>query len=341
MTKISIIVPVFNSKATVEASLQSLFDQSLKEIEVIAVNDASTDESGARLDRIASQHPQLKVIHLKQNGGVHEARAAGLRAASAPWIGFMDADDFAKPQMFELLLEACVRDDADIAICGVDAVNSARQFLYPKVRFSGKAPAENEIFSQFCRMEFGTCALWNKLYKREIITRYGLTKWRWRQDASEDTLVNIGCFMAASRISLLQQSLYEYVIHECSATQAADAAVSYCRMLRAYAIAIDYYGHHGSRVIDAITQLYSIQIAYPCYRATTATDLAPHEKGLIEAIKLLAEQHPMGLATLVNRPYVIHRVPESLRTIFYDTSRSIRRLLKFAIHSLANRRKAP
>ena len=77
--KVSIIVPVYNNANSLIQSLRSLFDQTLNEIEIIAVNDASTDQSGDILDELAQRESRLNVIHLRENVGVHETRSAGLR----------------------------------------------------------------------------------------------------------------------------------------------------------------------------------------------------------------------------------------------------------------------
>jgi glycosyltransferase involved in cell wall biosynthesis len=335
--QVSVIVPVYNSSKSVEASLRSLFAQSLRDIEIIAVDDASTDDSAAVIERLASLEPRLKVIRLAENRGVHEARAAGLRASAAPWIGFMDADDFASQQLFQRLLDACLEDDADIAICGADEVDSSRRVIRSKVRFNSCAVVEEDIFRRFCRMRLGTGALWNKLYRRELITPFARTSWRWRQDANEDTLVNIGCFLGARRVRLLDEQLYGYVIHEQSATQSTDPAAAYCRLLRAFAVAVDHYGHRGYSVLDEISRLYSIQLAYPCYQAPSPADLNPHEKQLGEALSLLAEQHPVGLAVHANRPAECHKTPESVRTALKTAARPLARLPRLVLQALSRR----
>jgi len=81
--KVSIIVPVYNNANSLIQSLRSLFDQTLNEIEIIAVNDASTDQSGDILDELAQRESRLNKIHLRENVGVHETRSAGLRVAKA------------------------------------------------------------------------------------------------------------------------------------------------------------------------------------------------------------------------------------------------------------------
>ncbi|WP_157746926.1 glycosyltransferase family 2 protein [Marinobacter sp. LV10R510-11A] len=84
----SVIVPVFNGGDGLEFSLRSLLKQTLKKLEIIVVNDASTDNSEAVINHLASENGNIVAIHLPENQGVHEARLAGIKKAAAPWIGF-------------------------------------------------------------------------------------------------------------------------------------------------------------------------------------------------------------------------------------------------------------
>ncbi|EDY80511.1 glycosyl transferase, group 2 family protein [Verrucomicrobiia bacterium DG1235] len=312
--EVSVIVPVFNSARTIEASLDTLFGQTLESIEIIVINDASNDNTAEILDDIAEKQTKLKVIHMPKNRGVHEARATGLRAASAPWIGFLDADDFAEKTMFATLHEACKNDDLDIAICGTNLVTSNRQFLRPKVLFEKDELITDSCFERYCSFELGTGALWNKLYRREVIIPAATKSFRWRQDTNEDNLVNLECFLQAKRVRLIQQTLHSYVIHETSATQSTDSAKSYCQILRAYAIALENSQRHGRQVLDKITHLYSIQLRFQPYQVSNKENLLKYEKPLCEAIELIARIHPFGLAILTNKHRPAFPINNSIRS---------------------------
>ncbi len=309
--RVSVIVPVYNSAGSVEASLGSLFGQTLGAVEVIAVNDASSDGSAGVLDRIAGREPRLRVIHLAQNVGVHEARAAGLRAARAPWIGFLDADDIARPAMYAELHGAAERWKPDICVCGSERVTAGRKRIGPVVRFTRDAVWEKGIFAGFCNLHFGNGALWNKLYRAELIRRWGTTAFRWRQDATEDTLVNIGCFLGAGRVCLLKSVLHEYVCHPASATRTVSRAAALVRILRAYAVAIDTYGGLDPSAPAMITTLYRRQLRYDCYHVASPEDLLPLRSEVAEAMALLARLYPEGLAALASR------IPAGLRPVAF------------------------
>jgi glycosyltransferase involved in cell wall biosynthesis len=334
--KVSVIVPTYNSAKSVAASLASLFAQTLREIEVIAVNDASTDDSGNILDRLARDEPRLKVIHLTKNGGVHEARATGLRASTAPWIGFLDADDFARPEMFQALHKACEASGADISVCGMDRVSGDRIFLSKKVSFEEHKDFTGECFQQFCQGRFGS-SLCNKIYRRDIILAAGLDPFRWRQDDSEDTLVNLGCFMRASKVQVIPEVLYEYVLNKSSATETFDAATAYCGLLRAFALGVDAYGNCGRSVLEEITRLYGRYLAYESYQVARQEDLIPHEHLLAEALHLIADKHPLGLAVLVKRPQADRKREESFKGGIGDAAKALRRLPRLFLAALRRR----
>lgn len=115
---VSIVVPVYNVERYLDACVQSLLDQELEAIEVILVDDGSTDGSSALCDRWAERDARIKVIH-KANGGLSDARNIGVDAATAPYIGFVDSDDHVSPAMYRVLYENLVKEGADLSLCGM------------------------------------------------------------------------------------------------------------------------------------------------------------------------------------------------------------------------------
>jgi glycosyltransferase involved in cell wall biosynthesis len=298
---VSVIVPVHNAAATIEATLASLFTQTLDNLEVVAVDDASRDASAEVLNRIAAREPRLKVLRLERNVGVHEARVAGLRAAQAPWIGFVDADDFARPQMYASLLDAADEYGVDVVVCGADRVTQARQRLGSKTSFAATRRIDDALLQRYCRLEFGNGSLCNKLYRATLIQRWGLRSFRWRQDMNEDTLVNLAVFFDARSVCLLPLALYEYTFNPTSATSSADHHRAFTLLLRAYALAIDQFADEGSDVLESIIALYRRQIDYDCYRLPDGAWPPQHDAALHEAVALLAHRYPPALALLAAR----------------------------------------
>ena len=114
---ISVIVPVYNAEPYLQRCLESILSQTNNNIEVLLVDDGSTDESGAICDMFAVKDSRVRVIH-QANGGTSSARNSGLDAARGSWIGFVDADDWIEPQMYERLLHAGLGSGKHLVSCG-------------------------------------------------------------------------------------------------------------------------------------------------------------------------------------------------------------------------------
>lgn len=114
---LSVIVPVYNAGKYLPVCLDSLTNQTLQNIEIILVDDGSTDDSGAICDRYANMDSRFRVIH-QANCGVSAARNAGLEAASGAWIGWVDSDDWIEPDQFSFLLTLAEEHQAQISVCG-------------------------------------------------------------------------------------------------------------------------------------------------------------------------------------------------------------------------------
>ena len=102
---VSVVVPVYNQEKYLDTSVPSILNQTYPDVEVILVDDGSTDTSGAICDKFAAQSSKIQVIH-KKNGGLSSARNAGLAMAGGRYIGFVDSDDYVLPTMYEKLMDA-------------------------------------------------------------------------------------------------------------------------------------------------------------------------------------------------------------------------------------------
>ena len=113
---VSIIVPVYNAAPYLNQCIDSLTNQTLKEIEIILINDGSTDDSLVVCGALAAKDDRIRLID-KPNGGVSEARNDGLRAAVGDYVGFVDPDDWVDTEMYERMLSALTTAQADICMC--------------------------------------------------------------------------------------------------------------------------------------------------------------------------------------------------------------------------------
>jgi glycosyltransferase involved in cell wall biosynthesis len=154
--QVSVIVPCYNVLDYVDKCLETLVQQTLTAIEIISINDASTDETGARLDKWQSKYPKkIKVIHHQENLGLSFARNSGLAVAKGECIGFVDSDDYVDTTMFAKLYQALINNNADIAECGYTQVHV----------ITGTVINKKNKFNSI------------KLHKNNTLTR-GLTAWK-------------------------------------------------------------------------------------------------------------------------------------------------------------------
>ena len=170
---ISIIVPVYNVEQYLSRCIESLINQTYEQLQIILVDDGSTDTSGEICDNYEKKDRRIAVIH-KENGGLSDARNTGLKFAVGSYIGFVDSDDWVELDMYELLLDKLLYYKADIAMCGADSVDSeGKRFSdgrTPGVTMNGEVTVwENEeIMKQHLSNKINA-GVWNKLYKRSVI----------------------------------------------------------------------------------------------------------------------------------------------------------------------------
>lgn len=117
MSKVSIIVPVYNVENYLSRCLNSLINQTLKDIEIICVNDGSTDGSSAILEEFAQKDSRIRIVN-KENGGLSSARNEGLKYVTSDYVGFVDSDDWIEPDTYESALSAVQKTNADIVCWG-------------------------------------------------------------------------------------------------------------------------------------------------------------------------------------------------------------------------------
>lgn len=167
---ISIIIPVYNTEKYLERCLNSLIQQTVKKIEIILVDDGSTDSSGNICDNYAKNHENIKVIH-QMNRGQAAARNEGLKIAGGKYIGFVDSDDWIKYDMYETMLEVIENENCDVVECDYIQTDKFSQ----TTEVVADTEQKKKIFSgdEILREHLlGTCfksVIWNKLYRKDII----------------------------------------------------------------------------------------------------------------------------------------------------------------------------
>ena len=164
---ISIIVPVYNVEKYVSICINSLIDQSYRNLEIIIVDDGSTDNSGKICDSIAQIDKRIEVIH-KKNGGQSEARNFGLEKATGKYIAFVDSDDYVDKYFVENLYELIKKYNVDIAMCKYKDTLTDNDTIVEKEKYENIIFNQNQAIKELLLFGNVDNYIWNKLYKREI-----------------------------------------------------------------------------------------------------------------------------------------------------------------------------
>ena len=201
MKKISVIVPVYNVEKYIDKCLDSLVNQTLKEIEIIVVNDGSPDNSQKIIDKYKKKYPKKIKSIIKENGGQGSARNIGLKHATGEYIGYVDSDDYVDKTMFEKLYTNAKENNSDIAICGTYIDND------PGIEIElEKFLVDNNKENAF----FGKMAVWNKIYKRSLLVD---NKLEFRSKLwYEDFDFSFKAIAYAQTVSYVNEPLYYYLI---------------------------------------------------------------------------------------------------------------------------------
>ena len=181
MAKVSVIVPVYKVENYLRKCVDSLLNQTLTDIEIILVDDGSPDNCGKICDEFAAKDHRVKVIH-KQNEGLSIARNVGIMAATSPYIGFVDSDDYVAADMYEILYENLVENSADISVCGLYDCYSEKKIP----QFAGKEflilDNKNALKTALEGVKFSVNAV-NKLFKKDLFSEVKFPKGKLSEDA--------------------------------------------------------------------------------------------------------------------------------------------------------------
>lgn len=210
---ISLVIPAYNIEDYIERTLDSVFAQTYRNLEVIAVDDGSSDATGALLDRYAGNETRLHVLH-QENAGASRARLAGIRTAKGDYIGFVDGDDLIDPGMYERLLDNAIKYAADISHCGYRMVfpDGTIQYYYN----SGKIISQDhhEGIADLLEGTMIESALCSKLFRRDLFQALsdGKTIMDLSLKENEDLLMNYCLFRAAHRSVFEDVCPYQYQV---------------------------------------------------------------------------------------------------------------------------------
>lgn len=225
---VSVIVPIYRIDRYIGICIESLMNQTYRNIEIILVNDGSPDRAPEICDLYAKKDDRIKVIH-KENGGLVSARKAGLEAAKGNYVGYVDGDDWVDPGFYEFLVRTITEYDSDIVVAGMSrdlfSISSKMTSKIPAGNYEGKRLnklKQNMLtFERFSRVGI-TTYVWNKLFKREMLLNYQMSVDN-GISIGEDAAVTYPYIMSCSKVSVIDNCDYHYRQREDSMLKKATA----------------------------------------------------------------------------------------------------------------------
>lgn len=220
MNKISVIIPVYNVEKYLDRCLESVVNQTYKNLEIILVDDGSPDNSPRMCDEWAEKDSRIKVIH-KKNGGLSDARNVGVDNASGDWIYFIDSDDYIDLKTFEIMINAAINNDCDMAVAMYD--NVVKDVVWhndfgSKIDVMTSANYVKEYYDNVFNKQFllGSCQIiaCNKLMKKSIAKEFPFPAGKLHED--EFTTYKL-CYKC-KKIAVVREALYFYIRHDSSIT---------------------------------------------------------------------------------------------------------------------------
>lgn len=218
MPLVSVIIPVYGVSQYIERCARSLFEQTLKDVEYIFVDDCSPDDSMTKLNALIKNYPerhgQIKILHHQQNKGLPVARQTGLKIASGDFVVHCDSDDWLDVEYFERMYNHATTTGSDIVICdyietnGVDESKNVRRHCCYSI--------EKNEYIEYCMFQQNTWAVWNKMIKRDI---YNLDIIYPKYSMGEDMALVLQLLYYSKKISYLEEPLYYYFYNSNSMTR--------------------------------------------------------------------------------------------------------------------------
>lgn len=205
--KVSVIIPVFNGEKTIKRCIESVQNQTLSDIEIIVVNDGSTDSTA----NVLSEFENIKVIE-QENRGQGMARNAGMDAAAGDYIGFADADDTVEPQMYEKMYAIAVDNNAEIVQCNLTDIYPNGDKRTQLSDFDGVVGIIDnaDYMAKYMAGYIHSYEVCNKIFKREFIRDTKLKFGDTKRYFSEDILFNMEAVKHLKRICFTKEPYYNY-----------------------------------------------------------------------------------------------------------------------------------
>ena len=206
MVLISVIVPIYKVEAYLNKCVQSIVDQTYADLEIILVDDGSPDTCPQMCDDWAAKDSRVKVVH-KENGGLSDARNAGLSVATGEYISFIDSDDWIEPDFLQTLFDTMEQTGADIADCATRLVDEDGKELSVRGVNEDETLDTVPALVRLVKEDRVYQTVWNKLYRRTVIGDIRFEKGKY----NEDDYFTYQVFDRAEKITVVARPMYNYL----------------------------------------------------------------------------------------------------------------------------------
>jgi len=219
MVAVSIVIPAYNMENYIERAISSALGQSLANLEVLVVDDASQDATAAIVERLAAADARVRLIRLAVNGGLSVARNAAIDEARGEWIAILDADDWYAPERLEKLLELGRAGDADLVADNLSYVMEG--YLAPwQTLFPRRGPSTFTLTVEDIVRGSGagypkTVVSIKPMFRRAFLERHGI-RYRDVMRAGEDGDILLRCLSRTPKVAMLREPLYHYLVRRSS-----------------------------------------------------------------------------------------------------------------------------
>lgn len=336
MELITIIVPIYNVEQYLKQCIESLLQQSYKNIEIILVNDGSTDRSADICEIFRKKDNRIKVVN-KSNEGLGYARNSGLKIANGKYVTFVDSDDYVDEDMIKVLYEAIIKNKSDTSLGGFKKINNDGKVLfieeYKKEIFEGK-----DVYNKLFPKMLGSCpeksdsirmSVWNTMYSMDIIKENNIKFKSEREYISEDIIFDMEYYKYSNSVAIINESFYYYRTNNLSLTMKYKSdRFKLIKKLYKYIEEQLIKSNINSEVIYRAQRQFMINIRM-CIKQE---NVKVSSKTIIEAIKNIKSICSDELVQDIIKKYPVHLLQLKPKIFIYLIKYKMSYLLYFLVH---------
>ena len=284
---ISVIIPVYNVRSYLEKCFASVAGQNWRNLEIILVDDGSTDGSGELCEELARRDSRVRVIH-KKNGGLGSARNAGIDAAKGEILSFVDSDDWIEGGMYDTMTEIMHRENAQIIACGIKRVSEAGTVSYYQDNLEERAVySREEALIELPKNERLSNSMCNKLFQRETIKGLHINE----QIFYEDNPFTPQCIARAERVAYTAEPFYCYFERSGSISRKGFSVREFDRVT-ADRMRLDFYHEHFPQCEFAAAIAYIGSGLKVYYQSRDCQEARERREQLREELKRTIRSYP-------------------------------------------------